>query len=162
MIDYEVQRCTRHCAVTGRELHAGETFYSTLTAEGSRVVRHDYSAEAWQGPPEGVVGWWKAHMPERNAKKLNWAPNDVMLELLEGLEPREDKAELRYVLALLLIRRRVVRLEETQHDELGREISVLYCPRREATYRVVTAMPNEERTAEIQEELARLLFADAS
>lgn len=161
MIDYEVQRCTRHCAITGRELQSGEIFYSTLTAEGSQVVRHDYSQQAWQGPPAGVLGWWKSHMPERNAKKLHWAPNDVMLELLEGLESQPDKQDMRYVLALLLIRRRVVRLEETEHDEQSREISVLYCPRRETTYRVVTVMPGPERTAEIQEELSRLLFANA-
>lgn len=162
MIDYEVQRCTRHCATSGRELQPGETFYSTLTAEGAKVVRHDYAAEAWRGPPEGVLGWWQAHMPQRDAKKLHWAPNDVMLELLEGLESQSDKLELRYVLALLLIRRRVVRLEETERDEMSREISVLYCPRRETTYRVMTAMPSEERTAQIQEELARLLFGDAA
>lgn len=161
MIDYEVQRCTRHCAATGHELQPGEAFYSTLTAEGAQVVRHDYSQEAWQGPPEGVLGWWKSHMPKRNAKKLHWAPNDVMLELLESLEAQPDKMDMRYVLALLLIRRRVVRLEETEKDASGREVSVLYCPRRETTYRVVTVMPNAERTIEIQEELARLLFADA-
>lgn len=161
MIDYEVQRCTRHCAASGRELQPGEVFYSTLIADGAQVVRHDYGPEAWQGPPEGVLGWWKSIMPQRNAKKLHWAPNDVMLELLESLESQPDKLDMRYVLALLLIRRRVVRLEETETDESGREVSVLYCPRRETTYRVVTAMPGDERTAEIQEELARLLFADA-
>jgi hypothetical protein len=162
MIDYEVQRCTRHCAATGRELQPGETFYSTLVTDGAQVVRHDYSPQAWQGPPEGVLGWWKARMPERDAKKLHWAPNDVMLELLESLETQPDKQDLRYVLALLLIRRRVVRLEDTQRDEMSREVSVLYCPRRETTYRVVTVMPSEQRTAEIQEELARLLFANAA
>jgi hypothetical protein len=161
MIDYEVQRCTRHCAATGRELQPGEEFYSTLTAEGAQVVRHDYAKEAWQGPPEGVLGWWRSHMPDRNAKKLHWAPNDVMLDLLESLESQPDKMDMRYVLALLLIRRRVVRLEETETDDARREISVLYCPRRETTYRVVTATPSDERTTEIQEELARLLFADA-
>jgi hypothetical protein len=161
MIDYEVQRCTRHCADTGRELQPGEVFYSTLTAEGAQVVRHDFSQEAWQGPLEGVLGWWQSHMPERNAKKLHWAPNDVMLELLESLDAQPDKMDMRYVLALLLIRRRVVRLEETEKDASGREVSVLYCPRRETTYRVVTEMPDDVRTAEIQEELARLLFADA-
>jgi hypothetical protein len=62
---------------------------------------------------------------------------------------------------LLLIRRRVVRLEETQRDDTGREVSALYCPRRETTYEVPTAMPSAERTAEIQEELSRLLFANA-
>ena len=161
MIDYEVQRCTRHCAATGRELQPGEAFYSTLTAEGAQVVRHDYSQEAWQGPPEGVLGWWKSHMPKRNTKKLHWAPNDVMLELLESLEAQPDKMDMRYVLALLLIRRRVVRLEETEKDASGREVSVLYCPRRDTTYRVVTVTPGAQRTTEIQEELARLLFADA-
>jgi len=161
MIDYEVQRCTRRCAVTGRELQPGETFFSTLSAAGAEVVRHDYAQESWQGPPAGVLGWWKSHMPERDAKKMHWAPNDVMLDLLETLESQPDKQDLRYVLALLLIRRRVVRLEDTEHDEQSREVSVLYCPRREATYRVATAMPNEQRTAEIQEELAQLLFANA-
>jgi hypothetical protein len=161
MIDYEVQRCTRHCAASGRELEPGEAFYSTLTAEGAQVVRHDFAPEAWQGPPEGVLGWWKSQMPARNAKKLHWAPNDVMLELLESLEAQPDKWDMRYVLALLLIRRRVVRMEETEKDAAGQEVSVLYCPRRDTTYRVATAMPGEQRTAEIQEELARLLFANA-
>lgn len=161
MIDYEVQRCTRHCAITGRELAPGEVFYSTLTAQGADVVRHDYSAEAWQGPGEGVLGWWKSHMPERDARKLHWAPNEVMLELLDSLATQDDKQDMRYVLSLLLIRRRVVRLEETQRDEADREVSVLYCPRRDETYKVVTALPSAERTRQIQEELARLLFADA-
>jgi hypothetical protein len=161
MIDYEVQRCTRHCASTGRELQPGEEFYSTLAAEGAQVVRHDYAAEAWQGPPAGVLGWWKSHMPLRTAKKLHWAPNDVMLDLLENLELQPDKKDMRYVLSLLLVRRRVLRLEEAEKSPAGTEITVLYCARRETTYRVETTMPSDERIAEIQQELAHLLFADA-
>jgi hypothetical protein len=161
MIDYEVQRCTRHCAATGRELAPGEAFFSTLTAKGAQVERHDYSIEAWQGPPAGVLGWWKSQMPQRNARKLHWAPNDVMLELLETLDSQPAREDMRYVLALLLIRRRVVRLEETERDDAGREVSVLYCPRRETSYRVATVVPDAEATRAIQEELARLLFADA-
>jgi hypothetical protein len=150
-----------HCAESGRELKPGETFFSTLTNEHGQVARNDYSTEAWRGPPEGVLGWWRSQMPERDARKLHWAPNDVMLELLESLEAVPEKQDLRYVLALLLIRRRVVRLEETEHDAAGSEVSVLYCPRRDAVYRVVTVVPGEERAAEIQDELARLLFANA-
>ena len=159
-MDYEVQRFTRHCAKTGRELKPGETFYSALVAQGAQVVRQDYSAEAWEGPAEGALGWWKSHVPSRDSKKMHWAPNDVMLELLEQLESQPDKHDMRYVLSLLLIRRRVVRLEETEQDELKREVSILYCPRREATYRVVTVMPDDQRTSEIQEELAKLLFGN--
>ncbi|MCC7084899.1 MAG: hypothetical protein IT427_07820 [Pirellulales bacterium] len=158
-MDYDHVHCTRHCAATGRELQPGETFYSTLTAEGAKLVRRDFSADTWQGPPEGVVGWWKSHRPATDGQRLQWAPNDVMLDLLEQLADNPVHADMRYVLALLLIRRRVCRLEETEQDEQHQETLLLFCPRRETDFRVSVAMPSEERIQEIQEELARLLFA---
>ena len=113
-MDFEVQRCTRHCAETGRELAPEEAFYSTLVAEGADVVRRDYCADAWQGPPENSLGWWKSRMPARDARKLHWAPNDVMLEYFEQLENQPEKADVRYTLALLLVRRRVARHEDEE------------------------------------------------
>ena len=71
MIDFEVQRCTRRCAKTDREFKAGEVFYSILVSQGAAVVRYDYSSEAWEGPPEEAIGWWKSQMPDANANKLH-------------------------------------------------------------------------------------------
>lgn len=159
-MDYEVQRCTRHCATTGRELQPGEAFFSTLVAEGASLVRHDYGCESWTGPPDGVVGWWKSRMPEATTKKAQLAPNDVILQLFDQLAEQPDKADMRYVLALLLVRRRVARAEDSETDDEGREWMVMYCPRREATLKTLVAMPSEARAAEIQDELARLLYAD--
>ncbi len=158
VMEYEIKRSTRHCAKTGRELTPGDAFYSVLRAAGSEVVREDYSAEAWDGPPEAAIGWWKARVPQPDAKRVQWAPNEVMLQLFEDLEGQGEHADLRYVLTLLLIRRRVMRLEETEQTEQG-EVMVLYCPRREAEYRASIVMPTEERVREIQEQLAGLLFA---
>jgi hypothetical protein len=160
-MDYEIQRSTRCCAVTERKLEPGEEFYSVLVAEGAEMVRRDYSVEAWEGPPEGVIGWWKSRMPDASAKRMHWAPNDVMLEFFEQLESQPEKQDMRYVLALLLVRRRVMRLEEPEQDERGREVMVAYCPRRETTYRIPAAPPDRSRAEQIQEELARLLFARA-
>lgn len=158
-MDYQVHRCTRHCTASGREIQPGEMFYSTLVVQGADVIRHDYAADAWSGPPEGVLGWWQSTLPSGNAKRVRWAPNDVMLDLVEELSGSPERADMCYVLALLLVRRRVVRLEETEHDAQGREVSVLYCSRRETTYRVPTVIPSDERVVAIQQELADLLFA---
>lgn len=160
-MDYEIQRCTRHCTATGRELAPGEEFYSALIAQGADLERRDYSIEAWGGPPEGAVGWWKSEMPGPSSKRIHWAPNEVMLHFFEQLESQPGKQDMRYVLALLLVRRRVMRLEEEQYDEAGREVLVLYCPRREATYEIAAVTPDPSRINEIQEELAKLLFAKA-
>jgi len=160
-MDFEVQRCTRVCATSGRQLQPGEWFYSVLTVSGADVERHDFGAEVWQGPPTGALGWWKAQMPEANARKINWAPNDVMLHLLEEMETQPELADMRYVLTLLLIRRRVLRLEETTHDDVGQEWLTVYSHKKETTARVRVVTPTAARIHEIQEELARLLFADA-
>jgi hypothetical protein len=144
-MDYEVQRCTRHCATTGRELRPGEAFFTTLVAEGATLARHDYSCEAWTGPPEGVVGWWKSRMPEATTKKAQLAPNDVILQLFDQLADQPDKADMRQ--------------EDSDIDDEGREWMVIYCPRREATLKTLVSMPSDARAAEIQNELAQLLYA---
>jgi hypothetical protein len=156
-MDYDVQRCTRHCSVTGRELAEGEEIFSTLVVEGAQVRRHDYAAEAWTGPPEGVVGWWKSRIPIKEAKKPPLAPSEVLLNMFRELEGRETQADLRYVLALLLVRRRLLRLEESETDEQSVEWLVVYCPRDGLTDRVRVTNPSDERTAEIEAQLTALL-----
>ena len=133
-----------------------------LVSEGAAVVRYDYSQEAWDKPPDGALGWWKCRMPEPNAKKVQWAPNDVMLHYFEELESDATRADMRYVLALLMVRRRIVRLEDTETDEAGHERLVLYCPKNETDYKVTVLDPSPERAAEIQNELSKLLYADAA
>jgi hypothetical protein len=161
-VDYDVQRCSRHCAATGRELVEGETFYSVLVRRGAELVRLDYSQEGWPGPPEEAVGWWKSQMPSREQKKAQLAPGEVLLELFLSLADDPSKQDMRFVLALLLVRRRVLRLEETETDEQGVETLVLYSPRDESLHRVPSIMPDQRREAEIQAELSRLLYAQAS
>jgi hypothetical protein len=156
-MDYEVQRSTRHCNATGREFAPGETYYSVLVAEGAELKRNDYAADAWQGPPPECVGWWKSQIPDRTTARKHWAPNDVMLQFWDELAEQPDRQDMRYVLTLLLIRRRVFRLEEEKTTAEGRELLVVYCPRRETTYQVPAVPPEPQRVDPIQEELAAML-----
>ncbi len=156
-MDYEVQRSTRCCTVSGREFAPGEPYYSALVAEGANLKRYDYAVEAWQGPPAETVGWWKSQIPDQTSVRKHWAPNDVMLHFWDELAEQPDKQDMRYVLTLLLIRRRVFRLEEEKFDSEGREQVAVYCPRRETTYQVAVVVPESLRIEQIQEELAALL-----
>ena len=109
--DYKVGRCTRRCCQLDRPLNPGEWYYSVVSEgddEGS-LVRHDYSAEAWPGPPEGALGWWKSRMPEAGAKKMKLAPDAVLVDLLRQTGGEGTGQALRYLLALLLLRRRLIK-----------------------------------------------------
>ena len=160
MLDFDVQRCTRRCHATERELRAGETIYSVLMREGADIVRYDYAEESWTGPPKEAMGWWKSQMPAADGKKGNWAPNDVMLHYFQQLEGDSAKEDVRYVLALLMVRRRIFKLEDSEQDESGRELLVLHCARNDQEYKTPVAEPTAERITEIQNELAKLLFGD--
>lgn len=156
-MDYEVQRSARRCTVSGREFAAGAMYYSVLLAEGADLKRYDYAADAWQGPPQDAVGWWKSQVPSKTDARKRWAPNDVMLDFWDELAGQPDKQDMRYVLTLLLVRRRVFRLEEETQDTKGPEVLAVYCPRREVSYQVPVVPPEPTRVEQIQEELAALL-----
>lgn len=159
MIDFEIQRCTRHCAVSGRELRPGEVFYSVLLAEGASWKRLDYSAECWHGAPEGCIAWWRTQMP-RPEQKRRWAPGEVMLRCWEQLAEHPERADLRYLLTLLMIRRRILRLEQNLRTEDGREVLVVYCPEKDSSYEVAAVLPSEDRIQELERELMQLLEGD--
>jgi hypothetical protein len=142
---------------TGREFAPGETYYSVLVTEGAELKRYDYAADVWKGPPAEALGWWKSQIPDQKALRKHWAPNDMMLNFWDELADQPDKQDMRYVLTLLLVRRRVFRLDEEKRDAQGRELLVVYCPRREATYQVPAVTPEQTRVDQIQEELAALL-----
>jgi hypothetical protein len=170
LLDFEVQRCTRCCAATERALNPGDECYSVLEVAGAEIVRKDYSPEAWKGAPDAAFGWWKSRVPEPTAKKIKLAPNDVLLELFDQLADKSEQQDLRYVLALLLVRRRVLRVDLTNdgaHDEdddesnHAAETMTLYCPKRDSSCEVAVAMPNSERIDEIQQQLSELLVAGA-
>lgn len=161
MLSYEIQNFTRKCAVTGRELQPGEEYYSCLVVEGAAVIRTDYCLDAWTEPPKGTIGWWKARVAFPSSRKMAWAPNDVMLNYFLELEQRADSEDVRYILALLMTRRRVFRMEEVA-DIDGRECMRVFCPKNEREYTIPVVEPAPDRIVCIQNDLATLLYGDSS
>lgn len=163
--EFEIQRSTRRCAATDRPLAPGEWCYSVLEVQGAEIVRKDYAASAWPGVPAESFGWWKARVPEPHAKKIKLAPNEVLLELFDQLAEQPHNEDMRYVLALLLVRRRVLRLDGPALGAVKPSAAVavqtmtVICPLRDASYEVSVVMPSDERIEKIQSHLNELLVS---
>lgn len=189
LIDFDIQRCTRRCAATERELLPGEEYFSVLmpgdlATNREGVERADYSLPAWTGPPAEALGWWKSRLPNGKNGKPKLAPNEVLLALFDQWAEEPERVEARYVLALLLVRRRIFRLEEgvsfdaapqaqdaglklmseeatedpsTESDEPQEKLH-LYCPKQDTWRETQVADPSAERSQAIQAELLELLY----
>ena len=160
LLDFVVRNCSRSCAQSGKALEAGEVYFSVLVAEGAETVRRDYSAQSWQGVPEESLGWWRSRVPVKD-EKPKLAPTDVMLNLFIALADKPADVQFRYLLGLLLIRRRVLHREDSIRNPAEQEVLVLFCSRRDEQYEMLVSEPNQKEATQIQQRMIDLLYGDS-
>ena len=160
MLDFDISRCSRKCSVSGRDLKPGEVVHSVLSQAGGDIVRQDFSTEAWDGPPDSCIGWWKTRIPVVSGSPHRMAPPTVMVQLFEQLSETTDQAALRFVLALLLIRKKLLR-EDPLADNASRQHWVLKCPLNGETYELDVVDVNKAQADELQRALVELLYGEA-
>ncbi|HLJ92771.1 MAG TPA: hypothetical protein VKU02_06195 [Gemmataceae bacterium] len=158
MTEYEIQPNTRRCAVTGRELRSGDKFYSVLLEESGKLVRQDYSTDAWQGPPHGSFSFWAGHIPAGEENRRSPIDDELLMDCLQRLEGESEptRVNFRYVVALLLMRRKRLRFEAVESDG-EQEMLVLRCVRTRNCYRVLNPRLTEEAMVAVQDEVFQVL-----
>jgi hypothetical protein len=158
MVEYQIQSGQRQCCITGRMLEPGDLCYSVLVEDGSRLVRRDYSAEAWQGPPPEAVGYWQSRVPARDQTRRPVIDDDVLMDCFTRLAGEAEPAQLsfRYVVALLLMRRKRLKFEDVRVEE-GREVLCLRCPQTKATHDVVNPALSDDEIKSVQDEVFKVL-----
>lgn len=158
MTEYQIQPHTRRCVATGRELQAGERYYTALLEEGDQFVRQDYSKEAWQGPPPGAFSFWMGNVPPPDQALKPRFDDDLLEECFQRLEGQLEpsRVNFRYVVALLLIRRKRLRFEQTV-EENGVEKLEVSDIRTGDRILVVNPQLTDEQIADVQNEVFRVL-----
>jgi hypothetical protein len=158
MTDYQIQNSTRRCAITGRELKPGERYYSVLLDEGGAFTRKDYSLEAWQGPPAGAFSFWQGKLTAGPAPRRPPIDDEVLVDCFTRLEGEVEPGKLsfRFVLGLLLMRRRRFKLEDTS-QESGQEVLTLRCTRTGARHQVLDPGLSDEELESVQDDVFRAM-----
>jgi hypothetical protein len=158
MTEYQIQANTRRCAVTGRELQPGERFFSVLLDEGTKFIRRDYSSGAWQGPPAGAFSFWSGRVPASERSIRPPIDDELLTDCFQRLEGAEEpeRVRFRYVIALLLMRRRRLKFDEVKLRD-GQEILCLRCARTGSHHEVINPQLTEEEMTAVQEEVFKVL-----
>jgi hypothetical protein len=158
MTDYQIQAPTRRCAATGRELRPGERYHSVLLDEGGAFARRDYAPEAWAGPPPGAVAFWAGRVPTAGETRRPPIDDELLVECFHRLDGAAEpaKVQFRYVVALLLMRRKRFKFEDIHKDAAG-ETLTLRDTRTGDRYTVADPGLTEEAMAAVQDEVFRVL-----
>lgn len=160
MTEYDIQAPSRVCAATGRELNPGDRFFAVLAEDAGKLVRTDYAADAWPGPPAGAVAFWAGKVPVAGQKPRKPVVNDdLLLDCFDRLSGTADADGLnfRYVAALLLMRRKRFKFEDAARDESGRDVLIVKDARGGAIHHVTDPRLSDEQIVAVQSEVFRVL-----
>lgn len=157
-MDLRVHRPQATCATTARPFAAGDVVCSALVRRNGTVERVDVAADAWIGPPDDAIAWWRCRFPAPHDAGREPAPADALLDVLEALEESGDEP-LRYLLALQLVRRRILKMADERAAGGDEGVLVLGCRRRGRDYRVRVAAAAEADREGVEDRLAALLWS---
>ena len=93
MAEYDIQGPTRVCTATGRQLKPGDRFYGLLIEECGKLVRKDFAAEAWPGPPEGHLAYWVGKVPVDDKPRKPVVNDELLLDCFDRLKESTRSAQ---------------------------------------------------------------------
>jgi hypothetical protein len=159
---FEIQSPTRVCAETGLELKVGEPFYGVLMDQDGKFLRKDYSLQAWKQPPAGALAYWRGKIPSKNQPQRPVIQDDLLHDcfdhLAESGEPHRQA--FRYVVGLLLMRRKRLKFEDTRRDARGQEWLVVRDSRTGKKVEIADPVLSDDEILQVQDEIARVLGWD--
>jgi hypothetical protein len=156
---YEVARPQGKCAVTGADIEAGQKFMAALRETPAGFERVDVSIDAWpQFDRANVLAFWQTTMPKHEQKKKVFVDDQVLCELFERLSEATEPAKVnfRFVLGLILMRKRMIIYENTRHDD-GKEIWSVRFKGREDKLDLVNPRLDEQQVMEVSQQLSEIL-----
>ena len=161
MSDWRIHKREPSCTRCERAFEEGEVFFSVLPLEEDRLQRQDLCAGCFEVPRSTPdLFYWRTH--HRTDRRARFAVDfEAIEELFLRLEPGPERGpaarlqELRYLLALLLLRKKRLKLVGVRRNADG-EILCVRRPRRQEEYLVTVFELDSERAAVLKAELARV------
>ena len=120
---YDVPKPAGKCAVSGRDIVPGEKFVAAVRETDTGLERVDVSPNA--GPTSTAPNSWASGTPRCRAeeKRKLFVDDEVLCNLFERLADAAEpgKINFRFMLALVLMRKRLIVYEDSRHKE-GRDL----------------------------------------
>jgi hypothetical protein len=126
--DWSIQSRADRCAATGREFQNGEHFYTLLFQDRHGLHREDLSEEAWtqlrESGEKKPFSFWRSKFEPPPPAAPEPLAKETAEDLLRGYMQEENPqhANARYILALMLERKRLLKQIDAKDDGQGRTL----------------------------------------
>ena len=161
--DWTIQNRSNRCAATGREFAGGEYFYTLLFEEKGEFRRKDLSEEAFKARNDNLVpfSFWRAKFEPPPPVEPEPVSKQTAEDLLRNymLESGPEHSNARYVLALMLERKRLLREVEVKRGADGSLTRIYEHVKTGDAYIIPDPQLRLDQVEDLQAQVANLLGA---
>jgi hypothetical protein len=162
--EYKIDASSRRCRACGHVFEVNEEYYSAVveTAQENLLARHDFCGPCWKLPEGGYFSYWKARVPQPEPDTHRGPRLIDMGRLMQLFEHLADSEEVqarrfRYVLALVLMRKRRLRVVESRRLKDGGEELTLREVGTQRTHAVSAPPVTEDEIRSVADRLREVL-----
>ncbi|MHC4534415.1 MAG: hypothetical protein ACYS6K_10720 [Planctomycetota bacterium] len=164
MSEWEVDKPLGQCYGTSRKIEPGEEYFGALIEIEEGLQRRDFCADYWESEKPKVFCYWKSRLPRPDEKKQIFVDDNMLMAFFERLEneTEQDKVNFRFVLALILMRKRLLKYDATR-DEDDKEIWRLRIVGDKSTnnrVEVINPHLDEEQVSQLSSQIGQILHTD--
>ena len=156
-MEWDIGNTALVCASCGKSFGEGQPIFSVLCDEPEGMARRDYCSDC--RPPVGdALGFWHTRIPARDDPVKRFVDDEVIMDLFRRLEGHSDprKRNFRYVLSLLLMRKKTLKFVEFKRADDGDRL-LLSDRVSDATHVVMDPNLTEEEIRQVTDEIGQIL-----
>ncbi len=161
MADWVINKPLGECCGTGRKIEPGEEYFGALVEGEEGLERRDFSAEYWESAKPPVFCHWKSRLASPDEKKELFVSDEMLMAFFERLanETDAEKVNFRFVLALVLMRKRRLKYDATRTDD-GKEVWCLRVVGVKDIVEVVNPHLDDEQIELLTSQMGQILQTD--
>jgi hypothetical protein len=159
--EWDIKGRAECCSATGRSFEAGEHFYTLLFIENGGFRREDLCEDAWNQRNDNIrpFSFWRSRFepppPPEPAPIERATAEDLLRRFMQEPDSRHTNA--RYILALMLERKRLLKPIEEKESDDGRRILIYEHVKTGEVFVIPDPALRLDQTAAVQNEVAELL-----
>jgi hypothetical protein len=160
--EWKIAKSSRTCSGCGERFGERQSYFSALFEQDAGFERRDYCPRCFKAPrPANVYCFWRTTVPEADGEDARRVVLDAesVLDFFRrlGEESTPQRLAFRYVLALMLTRKKALRFEGSARGPDGTERLVFVERRGGERHEVAPLAMDEDALRTVSEELGRLL-----
>lgn len=161
MADWEITKPLGVCSGSGREIQEGQEYFGALVETEQGLERRDFSREYWEHDKPEVFCFWKTRLAAGDEKKQLFVDDEMLMAFFERLagETDPEKVNFRFVLALVLMRKRRLKYDSTKMAG-GTEIWCLRIAGTKDIVEVVNPHLADEQIEQLSSQMGQILQTD--